>query len=131
MRRYFGSLLPLYGADDTLLDSPGSFFRVMSCSPKFAGSPGSSSGGFSPFSDHIASKIGMRNIWFLKDKQAVVEEYEQTSKSAPGRSVPLRPVRAGDLAVLSDVCLVPAHLHHLYTPMVENEGMHRSHDRFP
>ena len=77
MRRYFGSLLPLYGADDTLLDSPGSFFRVMSCSPKFAGSPGSSSGGFSPFSGHIASKIGMRNIWFLKDKQAVVEEYEQ------------------------------------------------------
>ena len=49
----------------------------MSCSPKFADSPGSSSGGFSPFSNHIASKIGMRNIWFLKDKQAVVEEYEQ------------------------------------------------------
>ena len=70
-------MLPLYGADDTLLDSPGSFFRVMSCSPKFADSPGSSSGRFSPFSNHIASKIGMRNIWFLKDKQAVVEEYEQ------------------------------------------------------
>ena len=72
MRSYFGSLLALYGAGVTLLDSPGSFFEVMALSPQSAGSPGSSPGGSSPF-----SKIAVRNIWLLKDKQAVVEDYEQ------------------------------------------------------
>ena len=72
MRRYFGSLLALYGAGVTLLDSPGSFFEVMALSPQSAGTPGSSPGGSSPF-----SKIAVRNIWLLKDKQAVVEDYEQ------------------------------------------------------
>ena len=75
MRRYFGSLLALYGADDTLPDSPDSFFRVMSLSPQSAGSPGTSPGESSPFSD-LLSKIAVRNIWLLKDKQAVVEDYE-------------------------------------------------------
>ena len=55
MRRYFGSLLPLYGADDTLLDSPGSFFEVMALSPQSAGSPGTSPGESSPFSDLLSN----------------------------------------------------------------------------
>ena len=64
-------MLALYGAGGTLLDSPGSFFEVMALSPQSAGTPGSSPGGSSPF-----SKIAVRNIWLLKDKQAVVEDYE-------------------------------------------------------
>ncbi len=75
MRRCFGSLLPLYGADDTPLDSPGSFFRVMSLSSKSAGPPASGSDGSSPFAG-LAGQFGTRKICLLKDKQAVVEEYE-------------------------------------------------------
>ena len=75
-------MLLLNATDDTLLDSPGSVLRVMSYSPKCAGSPGTPrsagspgicSEGPSPFSSIIQPA---RHIWFLKDKQAVVEEYE-------------------------------------------------------